>query len=150
LTQGLNMSQGLWTKNIQNEINTIYDSMFWEIVAFIWAHYHFSTKNDSPFWNAMHSQSADTIPNKIKNIIEQFVPEYHRHFKVNQLSSFHIGHWFSVLHAGGVYNNSKKMLPDDLEKYADFFIKNNKHRVELVKEMFPNHYDFLREWYDFK
>jgi hypothetical protein len=52
-----------------------------------------------------------------------------------------------VLNAGDVYKNHNPTIFGDVEKYAEYFIKNQSHRVELIKEMFPNHYDFLNNWY---
>jgi len=61
-----------------------------------------------------------------------------------------VGHWFSVLHAAEMYKGSKSNLTPELEKYSEYFIRNQNNRIELVKEMFPNHYEFLKDWYDDK
>jgi len=148
LTEGLNRTQGIWSDPLKKDINEIYDLMFWEIVAFVWAHYHFSTKNDTAFWSNIHSQMPDLLPQKVKDYVEKFVPNPHRDFFIHPTSSFHVGHWFSVLNAGGVYDKNSRTIFGDVEKYAEFFIKNQSHRVELIKEMFPNHYEFLKDWYD--
>ena len=147
LTDGLNATHGIWSLTVQREINNLYDDMFWEIVAFIWSHYQFSTKRDTPFWQDVHKESFDLLPEKVSAIINKFLPTPHRDFVITPLSSFHTGQWFSMLNAGGVYDKHEKFLGGDLEKYAEFFIKNQAYRTELVKEMFPNHYDFLSEWY---
>jgi tryptophan halogenase len=147
IAMSLNATQGIWNQVCRNEINFVYDSSFWEIVAFVWAHYHFSTKNDTPFWSEIHKQQPDAIPDKVKDIIEKFVPSPHRKFFVTPNSSFHVGHWFSVLQAGDVYKNHRPAIAGDVEKYAEYFIKNQSSRVDLVLDMFPNHYAFLKEWY---
>jgi hypothetical protein len=49
-----------------------------------------------------------------------------------------------------MYKGTESNLTPELEKYCEYFIKNQNHRVELVNEMFPNHYEFLKEWYDDK
>jgi hypothetical protein len=61
-----------------------------------------------------------------------------------------VGHWFSVLHAGGVYKNHPPILGGDQEKYAEYFVKNNRFRCQQVLETFPNHYEFLKSWYENK
>jgi tryptophan halogenase len=147
LTEGLNRTHGVWSQPLKNEINEIYDLMFWEIVAFVWAHYHFSTKNDTPFWDNIHKQPFNIIPRKVLNYVEKFVPSPNRDFFVHPTSSFHVGHWFSILNAGGVYDGHKKKLFGDVEKYAEYFTNSQSQRVALVKGMFPNHYAFLKEWY---
>ena len=147
VTQGLNATHGIWNQPLRNEINRSYDGMFWEIVAFVWAHYHFSTKNDTPFWASIHEQTKDMVPEKVSSIVEKFAPTPNRQFYIQPTSSFHVGHWFSVLHAGGVYKDHRKMLYGDVEKYAEYFLKNLDYRVETVKDMFPNHYEFLKHWY---
>jgi hypothetical protein len=87
------------------------------------------------------------IPEKVLNYVRKFIPSPNREFFHHPSSSFHVGHWFSVLKAGGVYDTHHKTVFGDVEKYAEYFIKNQTHRVELVKEMFPNHYEFLKDWY---
>lgn len=148
ISHGLNKTHGIWNNPLKNELNRLYQEMFWEIVAFVWAHYHFSTKRDTKFWDDIHRQTQDMIPKKVSDIVEKFAPTPHRDFYINPTSSFHVGHWFSVLNAGDVYKNHPSRLSGDLEKYAEYFIKNNQYRVNLVKEMFPNHYDFLKQWYE--
>lgn len=147
ITQGLNQTQGIWSQPLKTEINKLYDTMFWEIVAFVWIHYHFSTKKDTPFWSEIHSQTEDMVPKKVLDYVAKFVPSPNRDFYHHPTSSFHVGHWFSVLNAGDVYKNHRPNIYGDVEKYAEYFTKNQTHRVELIKEMFPNHYDFLKEWY---
>lgn len=147
LTEGLNSTNGIWNQPVKNRINELYDLMFWEIVAFIWCHYKFSTKSDSNFWNKVRDTSIDDLPIKVKSIIQKFIPEMHRDFIITPLSSFHIGQWFSVLNAGGVYKDKQFNLPADKAKYAEFFIKNQTFRTELIKEMFPNHWEYLDAWY---
>jgi hypothetical protein len=49
-----------------------------------------------------------------------------------------------------MYKGTTSTLTPELEKYSEYFIRNQNNRIELVKEMFPNHYEFLREWYDDK
>lgn len=147
VAQGLNRTGGIWNAPLKQDINRLYDTMFWEIVAFVWIHYHFCTKNDTPFWKDIRNQSLDAVPEKVKQYIDKFSTSPNREFTHHPTSSFHVGHWFSVMNAGGVYDNHRKTIFGDVEKYAEYFIKNQSHRVELIKEMFPNHYEFLKDWY---
>ena len=58
---------------------------------------------------------------------------------------FNLTQWFSMLHAGGGFNSKK--LPDEIEKYAKYFIANQYNRVEQAKLFFKNHYEYLSESY---
>lgn len=147
LSDLLNRGQGVWHQNSKNLLNESYDRNFWEIVAFVWAHYHFSTKSDTPFWNEIRNQTLDNLPPKVVDLIQRFVPSPSREFFINPESSFHVGHWFQVLKPSGVYDNHPPILKDDLEKYAEYFIEANRYRVDKVIDAFPNHYEFLKSWY---
>jgi tryptophan halogenase len=147
LTDALNITQGIWNPTLQKNLNDLYQTMFWEIVAFVWIHYHYSTKDNTPFWNSIRQQSTDTVPPQILKYIEAMVPSPNTQLYHHSTSSFHVGHWFSVLNAGGVYKNHPPRIAGDVEKYAEYFIKLQNTKVDLVKETFPNHYAFLKEWY---
>lgn len=147
VTRGLNRTQGIWSQPLRNDINATYHTSFWEIVAFVWIHYHFSTKNDTPFWSSIHQQTEEMVPPQVMEYVKKFVPSPNREFYHHPSSSFHVGHWFSVLAAGDVYKDHDKTVFGDVEKYAEYFVKTQTHRVGLIKEMFPNHYEFLKDWY---
>ena len=148
LTGLLNQSQGIWHTQNKNIINEVYTRSFWEIVAFIWAHYYFSNRKDTEFWKDIHAQRNEDVPQHVLNVVGRFVPSPSREFYLYPESVFHVGHWFQVLHPAGVYKNHPAILTDEQKKYAEYFIKNNKFRVEQVIEMFPNHYQFLKNWYN--
>jgi len=63
-------------------------------------------------------------------------------------SMFTSQQWFSMLHAGGAYKNIIKQLDPKEKQYYEYFIQVQNKRVELALETFPNHYEFLKEWYD--
>ena len=46
--------------------------------------------------------------------------------------------------------NLKKIEEEEQEKYAEYFVKNNRFRCQQVLETFPNHYAFLKSWYENK
>lgn len=147
LTSALNKNNGIWHQSAKNTINEIYDRMYWEIVAFVWAHYHFSSKNDTPFWKKIHQQQPQEIPKKVLDVVGRFVNSPTREFYMNPESSFHVGHWFSVFHASDVYKNQKSEFDPQIEKYIEYYLQNNRNRVKLIMETFPNHYEYLKEWY---
>ena len=148
LTSLLNQNQGIWNNNSKKIINDVYSKTFWEIVAFIWIHYHFSTKKDTAFWKDIHRQNAEDIPPRVHEIVNQFLPSPSKNFFIYPESNFHVGHWFSVLLAGDAYKNHPEILQGEYKKYAEYFIDNNKFRCDKVIETFPNHYEFLKSWYE--
>lgn len=148
LTQSLNYHNSIWNDASKNQLNRSYMNMVTEILAFVWAHYHFSTKDHTPFWKSIRKQTIKDVPEAVKEILDFFVPSMHDGMFLDKTSGFHVGHWFSILHSAGMYKGSKSNLSEDVTKYAEYYIKNQKYRTELVKEMFPNHYEFLKSWYE--
>lgn len=148
LTELLNYYHGAWTVAPKNTINSLYQNMVTEIIAFVWAHYHYSTKSDTEFWKEIRSQKLEEMPEYIQDIINQFTKILHRNFYLNkQTSGFNSGHWFSVLNAGGhIFNNYP--LNEHQLKYAKYYIDVKKHEIDKAIEIFPNHYEFLKEWYN--
>lgn len=148
LTQLLNQHQGIWNSSSIKTFNNVYQRTYWEIVSFVWAHYHFSKKSDTEFWRSIHRQPPSDIPEVVLDVVGQFAPSLTRKFFLHPDSNFHVGHWFQVLNATGVYENSEKVLDGEKELYAKYFIENQTFRVEKIKEYFPNHYEFLKKWYN--
>jgi tryptophan halogenase len=144
----LNHHNAVWNDAAQNTLNASYEKMVTEIVAFVWAHYYFSSKDDTEFWKAIRNQDVDQLPEHLKNIIDLFIPRPHDGFFLDKTSGFHVGHWFSLVNACGVYQDQENLLEPERENYAEYFIRNQQARVELVKEYFPNHYEFLKAWYE--
>ena len=122
--------------------------MVTEIVAFVWAHYHYSTKDDTLFWKDIQKQNEEDAPESVMAILNMFLPKMHDRFYLDRTSGFHAGHWFSVLKTGGKYQDATSKLTAEQTKYAEYFIKNQKYRTELVKEIFPNQYEYLKSWYN--
>ena len=90
--------------------------------------------------------------NKIKDwrkILSNFYPKLHRNFFLdNNTSSFHTGHWFSILHANGLYKSEDAMkLTEEQAKYAEYFIKTKSYEIDQVIDTFENHYEYLDRWY---
>jgi hypothetical protein len=60
---------------------------------------------------------------------------------------FNTTQWFSVIHASGGYSNVKNTLSDKQELYGKYFKDSHQSRVDLAKQIFPNQYQYLKEWY---
>jgi Tryptophan halogenase len=145
LTNLLNFHNGVWNDVSRAKLNDSYLQMTGEIIVFVWAHYHFSTKKDTPFWKAIHYQKE--IPPAFKKILDHFLPTPHNGMFLTPTSSFHIGHWFSVLHSANLYDDLRVSMDPETKKYAEYFIKNQQDRVKNAIEAFPNHYEYLKQWY---
>ena len=148
LTSALNENLNLWNEESRNFLNYMFDSMSIEIHAFIWAHYHFATRNDTDFWKQFKHRNISDVPNSINQIMENFIPVPKSGFFLKPTSMFHQGHWFGVLHAANMYKNNKSLVTEDETKYLEYFINTIYHRVNLAKKTFPNHYSFLKDWYN--
>jgi hypothetical protein len=149
LTNGLNHHSGIWNRNIIDAFNGAYTNMVVEIVGFVWAHYHYSDRDDTPFWKEIRNQKIEDAPTYIQEMFSNFYPTMHRQFYLDERTSgFHTGHWFSMLHANRVYDNVEKPKLSEAElKYAEYYVKTKTAEVDYAIEYFPNHYEFLKEWY---
>jgi 2-polyprenyl-6-methoxyphenol hydroxylase-like FAD-dependent oxidoreductase len=147
LANSLNASGNVWGSNAKHAINRDFNEMSQEIFTFVWAHYHFSTKNDTPFWQEVRSQKLDDMPDYVKFILSHYLPVPKRFLMLSQTSMFNIIQWFSMLHAGGAYKDIQSALTDKQKSYAEYFIKSNNARLDIAEEMFLNQYQYLKQWY---
>jgi 2-polyprenyl-6-methoxyphenol hydroxylase-like FAD-dependent oxidoreductase len=144
----LNRTGNIWNTETKNLMNNGFKEMSQEIFTFVWAHYYFSTKDDTPFWKEVRGQKIEEMPQYVRDILSAFLPLPKRFLQLTPSSMFNVTQWFSMLHAGGAYNNVESYLTEKQTKYAEYFIKSNNARVDLAEEMFDNHYKYLKEWYD--
>ena len=147
VTELLNMNRNIWNQPIKDLINRGFYEMNMEILAFVWAHYHFSKRSDTPFWQSIRQQDIKDLPEDVQFILGHFYPRPGRFLYFSKSSMFNIVQWFSVLHAGGAYNNLEKIDRPNENEYAEYFIDVQNYRVEQAKKRFPNHYAYLDQWY---
>ena len=144
----LNGANNVWNNEARFNLNRGFYEMAMEIFAFVWAHYHYSERSDTPFWQSIREQKFDELPKDVQFILNQFAPKLGRFMFFSPGSMFNIVQWFSVLHAGGAYEGvEQRPLTEIEEKYAEYFCDVQSHRVKLAKELFPNQYDYLQDWY---
>lgn len=148
IAQALNQSGNVWGESTRMGINGGWNLMTDEILAFVWAHYYFSSRDDTPYWKEIRSQKMEDLPQNVRMILEQFLPRPKRFLFLNPHSMFNIVQWFSMLHAGGAYKDVKSDLTPKQEKYIEYFIKQFEARNSLAKDMFKNQYQYLKEWYN--
>lgn len=147
LVSSLNATGNVWGPRIRKDINDGFREMGIEILAFVWAHYHFSTKSDTPYWKEIREQKLHDLPKEAREIIEQFLPIPKRFLLLGPNSMFNIVQWFSMLHAGGAFKGAESRLTEKQKSYAEYFIKSIDNRVTLAEQMFENQHRYLTKWY---
>jgi len=144
----MNRTGNVWDEQPKAMLNRGFYEMSIEILTFIFAHYYFSSRNDTPYWKEIRSQQLESLPDDARMMIGQYYPNVPEFTFFSPSSMFSATQWWSMLHAGGAYPNAKVTLTDKQKKYIENFIKVQDLRVENVKELFGNHYEFLEEWYN--
>jgi len=133
-----------------------------EIVNFIYMHYRMATKNDTLFWKEIKEKP---IPDKIllmynaiidgplekleysellKRVLMKSVEDSNEHTSV----VFSSHHWWQLLKGCGKYENIKKVYDDEFIKYSKMVLDIHSNRIDNILNVFPNHYDYLTEWYE--
>lgn len=148
ITAVLNNSGNIWGEQQKSAINKNFCFMSEEILAFVWAHYHFSTKDDTDYWKSIRSQTINELPETAREILSLFLPVPKRFLTIAPNSMFNVVQWFTVLHAGGAYKGIDSYLTDKQQKYAEYFLESHTKRLDIAEELFDNHYDFLTDWYN--
>lgn len=146
----LNMTGNVWNSTCKDNINRGFYEMSIEILTFVWGHYHFSTRNDTPFWQNIRKQKISDMPEHVQYILSNFYPTPRPHLFFSPNSMFNVVQWFSMLHAGGAYKGHPNKLSKKQTQYAEYFLKSQDARVELARNMFSKQYDYLKEWYNEK
>ncbi len=144
----LNNTGNIWNTETKGFINRGFSEMSEEILAFVWAHYYFSSRDDTPYWKEIREQKLEDMPKFIKDILSAFLPYPQRFLNLTPSSMFNITQWFSVLHAGGAYKDVEPYLTKTQERYGQYFVDSNNARLDLVEKMFKNQYEYLTDWYD--
>ena len=147
VTDLLNMNRNLWNQQVQGMINQGFYEMSMEILTFVWCHYHFSTKDNTPFWQYIRSQKIEDLPADAQWILSHFYPKPGNFLFFSRTSMFNVIQWFSMLHAGGAYKDIDLTLTPAQEEYGKYFIEIQNARIEAAKKLFKNHHEYLTEWY---
>ena len=153
-------SDDIYNEQYGKTLDNKFQSVVFEIINFIFMHFKTATKNDTVYWQ---DAQARQIPDICKPIYEAAVNgpmsqiEFHALIMKNvsgwkYLDSptpmFQSGHWWQLLRGNGWYDNVKRTYSDDFKKYGKFVLDVHEYRTNKVLEFFPNHYDFLKEWYE--
>lgn len=136
----------IWDNFAKEIINKYFYEMVTEILAFVWIHYHYSSKNDTDFWKAIRKQRIEDLPKDAQYFIDSHLNNVPNFALFSRKSMFNSAHWFSILKANNAYSIKTPLNENEL-KYAKYFIDLQSKRIELAKETFPNLYDYLSEWY---
>ena len=141
----LNTFEGSLTVNVRQSLNTYFVDMIQEIVAFIFLHYKTSSKRDTKFWESFEEAS---LPFWIRESALQFVPTPPTDLRrPRKYDMFHSGQWFQMFNACGQYANLSRDTSQEELEYINIYNKMLECRTDLEIEKFPNHYQFLKDWY---
>jgi len=144
----INLSNGQWTDQCKEMLNRGFYEMSIEILTFVYAHYYFSTKDDTPYWKDVRAKDLSTLPGDAQYMISQYYPEPKDFIFFSRQSMFSSVQWWTMIHAGGAYKDYKPSLTKQEKEYLEYFINTQSARIAEAKKIFPNHYNFLKEWYE--
>ena len=147
LAHALNNTSNIWNSKAKEFINDFFETSVTEILAFVWAHYKYSTRCDTSFWQDVHKLEHTELPEKSKQIIEKVLTEHPLEYMLNYNSIFSVPQWFGMLHSGKVFEGREIQLTQEQELYGKYFCDVQKERVKMAKNIFKNHYDYLEELY---
>jgi tryptophan halogenase len=147
VTDLLNMYNNLWNEEVKTHLNRGFYEMSVEILTFVWAHYHFSTKNDTPYWQHIRSIKITDLPKESQYVLGHYYPNPPKFLFFSPASMFNCVQWFSMIHAGGAYKDVAYDIDPKVNQYYEYFLDTLSYKTKKAKELFPNHYDYLKEWY---
>ena len=147
VTDLLNQQNNILNNNVRNNLNSGFYEMAMEILAFVWAHYHFCNKDDTPYWQNIRQQRIEDLPKDVQYMLSAYYPNPPRYMFFSPSSMFNAIQWFSVLNAGGAYKNHISTLTEKQKIYGKYFTDVQQFRIDSAKKIFPNQYEYLKEWY---
>jgi tryptophan halogenase len=150
----------MYNENMGLHISKMFSASVDEIVNFIYMHYKMSTKDDTLFWKEVKEKPMPDkivpIYNAIKDgpmsqvafhdMMTKMMPGFR--FTEPNAPIFASGHWWQLLKGCGRYENIKREYSDDFIKYGKMVLDVHSNRMDNVLKTFPNHYDYLTEWYE--
>jgi len=153
-------TQNMYNEDMGLHISKMFGMQVDEIVSFIYMHYRMAPKNDTQFWKEIKERP---IPDKImpmynaikdapmsQSAFHDMMVKDMPGFRFVEPNSpiFAAGHWWQLMKGMGHYENIKKSYSDDFIKYSKLVLNVHSNRMDEVLKTFPNHYDFLTEWYE--
>tara|TARA_B000000609_G_C24174866_1_gene353084 strand:+ start:287 stop:1837 length:1551 start_codon:yes stop_codon:yes gene_type:complete len=150
----LNTTNNNWNTYVEKNLNTIFASRFKELLFFIFMHYHSSTKNDTTYWQDIHKIPVPIFGHELYNKLKNY-PVTNRDIQTNLVkleknipTIFSGGHWFQLLKGTGWYENINREFSEEVKKYGNHVLSVHKFRIDSIIDLYPNHYDYLTEWYE--
>lgn len=145
LTYYLNGFENTFDSTVKTHINSYFVEMVKEIIAFVFLHYSTSNKRDTDFWKSFDDKS---VPTWITQASSEFVPcppNDLRKFGVYEM--FHSGQWFQLFNSSGIYKDTTTSLSNAELVYHKIHQEMLTTRTDMEIKDFPNHYNFLKDWY---
>lgn len=148
-----------WPHEMDEFINIKFSRTFNEIAAFIFMHYHASTRRDNEYWRDRDKIDPPDFMMEVYNKMKQAPIKQTEFAKIMMKDvplfkyldpptpMFSAGHWFQLLRSCGWYKDWKPELSQDSLKYGQHVMNHFTKLTDDIIKLFPNHYDYLTEWY---
>ena len=136
----LNTLNNMWSDENIKIMNFVSKNSYNEVAAFIWAHYYFSTRSDTPYWKEIRNLKLTDLPEDIKSVVEYYYPGYPRFNSSDTYRMFASHHWFSVIQAGSNKLKNKITLTENEKEYCKYFIELQKYKANYVIKNNLNNY----------
>lgn len=139
------------TENLMNDIDADFQTVIDEIKSFIFCHYYFAPKNDTPYWHYIKtSVDLEEYSSLLKEIEKGPITNQFLRNEYGNIRMFLSGHWFQLLYPYNTFNNYKPIVDHGVDTMGktnlEHKIRSNKQKFNI--KSFPNHYDYLTEWYE--
>lgn len=152
---------GVWNDQLEHFVNTRFHHVFREIAGFIYMHYHGSTRRDTEYWKAVGKigvpeylqelyrlvQQQPLTNRDLTRLMAQGIPTFEGYSAPT--SMFAGGHWYQLLSSYGWYDDWVPAgISDVAIQYGKMVMDFQTKLADEVIKSFPNHYDYLTEWYE--
>jgi len=146
LTKVLIESRGFYDDQGREFLSREFETMIDEIHDFIFLHYYLSKKDDTEFWQAVKKAPVSHSVDKILKLFKPMPPNS-LHLP-GVYTMFHVGQWFELLFLLGFYDNDSEVTAKTaVKQYGEMVWDLYDQKTKKQVEVFPNHAEFLRDWY---
>jgi tryptophan halogenase len=145
LAHYLNSFDNRFDLTVQASINDYFVTMIKEIIAFVFLHYATADKCDTDFWKSFKDTPMPLWIAQVASEFEHSPPRDLRKFGVYEM--FHSGQWFQLFNTNDRYKNRANELSHEELVYHTIHQEMLTTRTDMEIKLFPNHYEFLRDWY---
>lgn len=155
LLEELEKNNFILSKHANNNINSRIEPKSVELIHFIFTHFYACNRQDTLYWQDIKTRE---VPESLKKFINVFLEplsliKFQHLMKTigydltRDQPMFLQGHWWQLLQGCNWYKDYKQDYDEDFITYSKLILEMQTSKTNKFLEMFPNHYDFLTEWY---